>query len=67
MLIRIYLILGLVVSVAFSGAAASGWRMFPRAAPGSGAAGAASGRPGGIFIGGGHQTSGSSSSWHGGK
>ena len=66
MLLRAYLILGLAVSMGFSAAAVSGWRMFPRIGA-AGGAGSAAGRSSGIFYGGGHSTSGSHSTWHGGK
>jgi hypothetical protein len=48
----------------------SGWRMLPRSSSTSGAAGrtgSATGGSSGIFYGGGHNTSGSHSTWHGGK
>ena len=66
MLLRAYLIWGLAVCLGFTGAAVSGWRMRPRVGPRVGA-GSATGGSSGIFYGGGHNTSGSHSTWHGGK
>jgi hypothetical protein len=60
MLLRAYLIWGLLVGSFFTTAAVSGWRMFPRAAASS--AMSNSGR-----VGGGHGTGGYHSTWHGGK
>jgi hypothetical protein len=67
MLLRSYLALGLVVSLGFSTAALSGWRMFPPIRPGFGTFPGIRG-PSGYSTGGGHHTGGGyHSTWHGGK
>ena len=72
MLLRAYLIMGLLVSLGFSTAAVSGWRMFPAIRPGlsmfPGIRGPGGFSTGGHSMGGGHHTGGGyHSTWHGGK
>jgi hypothetical protein len=67
MLLRAYLIMGLLVTLGFSTAALSGWRMFPAIRPGYGMFPGIRG-PGGYSVGGGHHSGGGyHSTWHGGK
>jgi hypothetical protein len=61
MLLKSHVIMALLVSLSFTVAAASGWRMFPVTPRGTGV-------PSGYSTGGGHFTGGGyHSTWHGGK
>jgi hypothetical protein len=67
MLLRAYLIMGLLVSLGFSTAAVSGLRVFPPIRPGFPMFPGIRG-PSGYTTGGGHHTGGGyHSTWHGGK
>jgi len=61
MLLKSHILMGLLVCLSFTAAAASGWRMFPVMPVGAG-------MPSGYSTGGGHFTGGGyHSTWHGGK
>ena len=67
MLLRAHLIMGLLVTLGFSTAALSGWRMFPAVRPGYAVFPGIRG-PGGVSAAGGHHSGGGyHSTWHGGK